>query len=95
MTKIKVDTDKLKENSENILELCNSYDNHIRDLYKKIYNVPRVTKEWVGDASYNYAGKVFSEKEQYVKYGSCLKKMGKVLKEYALDVERIVKDNAI
>lgn len=95
MTKIKVDTAKLKDCGESILTACSGFNADINNLYSKLYNVPRTTKEWVGIAANNYASIVLKEKTQYVNYGKALKDMGNILIDYANDVEEAVKKTKI
>ena len=95
MTKINVDTIKLAECGKNILSEAGDFNTNINNLYSRLYNVPRVTKEWVGVAANNYASIVLKEKKQYITYGDTLKKMGELLIDYALDIEKAVKDTKI
>ena len=95
MTKIKVDTTKLRECSKDILTGTSAFNSNINSLYSRLYNVPKTTKEWVGIASNNYASIVLKEKAQYVTYGNVLKTMGEMLRDYADDIEKAVKNNKI
>lgn len=95
MTKIKVDTTKLKECSSSILTGVAAFSTDINNLYNRLYNVPRVTKEWIGVSANNYASIVLKEKAQYVNYASSLKTMGDILNDYADDIEKAVKNTKI
>ena len=95
MTKINVDTVKLKECSSSILTACSAFNTDITNLYSKLYNVPRVTKEWTGISANNYASLALKEKAQYVTYHNALKTMGDILADYATDIETAVKNTKI
>ena len=64
MTKIKVDTIKLAECGKNILSEAGDFNTNINNLYSRLYNVPRVTKEWVGVAANNYASIVLKPSKE-------------------------------
>lgn len=95
MTKIDVDTIRLKECGANMVAASRNFNTDINNLYSMMYNVPRTTKEWVGIGANNYASIALKEKRQYVAYGNTLKKMGEILKEYAEDIESIVQKTKI
>jgi len=95
MTKIKVDTVKLKECGENLLTMNGTFHRDINSLYNRIYNVPITTKEWVGEAANNYANLLMNEKPQYNNYSKVLNMMGNVLINYSNDIEEAVRQTKI
>lgn len=95
MTKINVDTVKLSECGKDILSSVCYFNSNINGLYTKIYNVPRVTKEWVGVAANNYAAMLVKEKDQYINYGISMKKIANILIDYANDINIAIESTKI
>ena len=95
MTMIDVDTVGLKECSDSVILASNGFNSEINNLYSRLYNVPKITKEWIGIGANNYASLVLKEKAQYVAYGNSLKEMGRILRGYAEELESIVEKTRI
>lgn len=95
MTKLNVNTSKVKTLGENMVKISNSFYSDVNSLYNRVYKVPMVTREWVGVASNNYASILLKEKTQYVNYANSLKEMGNILIDYATDIEQAIKNTKI
>lgn len=95
MTKIDVDTAKLKDCGKDILSASTDFNSNISSLFERMYNVPITTKEWIGKSSKIYASNVLKEKSNYDNYGTELKKLGQSLIDYADDLEMTVRNTKI
>lgn len=89
MTKVNVNTVKLRECASDILQLETEYELLIKALFDRMIQVPTVTQEWIGGAAEKYSKIVASEKEQYLTYGRAIRQIGMVLMTEADSVESI------
>lgn len=95
MARLRVDTVKMRECGNNIIEAADTYNTNVRSLFDRMAKVPNETKEWEGIAAINYANAVAKEKVDYVNFGNGLVALGNTLVQYADDLEKIIKNNKI
>lgn len=74
-----VDTEQLSTLATDINQLVQEYHSEINRLFTMLGNVPRVTKEWVGDSAETYFSSVLLEKSDYLAFGNRLYEYSKHL----------------
>ncbi len=90
MIDLNINTNKLRECGQDIIQLEKEYVQLINELFNRIEQVPTVTEEWLGVSSLRYSKQVGTEKEPYLLYGQELKRIGDFLVQLADDTETIV-----
>ncbi len=88
MAKIKADGNKLIECGEEIVSLCNKYNNLIEDLFAKISKIPSTA--WSGNSANIYVSKALQDKKRYISFGNDLKLYGKVIKNTGSNINYII-----
>lgn len=88
MAKINADGNKLIECGEDIISLCDKYNNLIEDLFAKISKIPSAV--WSGESAKTYVLNVLRQKNTYVSFGNDLKLYGKVIKNTGNNINYIV-----
>lgn len=87
MAQIEVNTTELYKSGENIVGYTNTLNQQFNQMFKRIDEVPTVTKEWIGTSSIKFANLVNSEKDKYYKFKEDLTLYGKFLCEVSLSLE--------
>lgn len=72
---------------------ANDYISEINNLFKRLSEVPYVTKEWVGGKSEYYFNKISLDKDQYINFGNKLLELSEVLTEDINEVQTCAKEN--
>ncbi len=89
-----IDTKRAKDISKNIVDYANEYNVLINKLFKRLTEVPYITREWVGQTSEKYFKYVALEKSDFLDFGDQLKSYGvKISKDVDLIEDRILKNN--
>ena len=88
MTRINADGNKLIECGEEIISLCNKYNNLIEDLFSKIAKIPSTA--WSGNSANIYVAKALQDKKKYISFGNDLKLYGNVVKNTGKNVNYII-----
>ncbi len=88
MAKINADGNKLIECGEEIILLCDKYNNLIEDLFLKISKIPSLA--WSGESANAFVSKALLEKNTYISFGNYLKIYGKVIKNTGNNINYIV-----
>lgn len=89
MAKIKADGNKLIECGEEIIRLCDKYNNLINDLFLKLQKIPRTA--WSGESANAYVSRVMMDRTSYLSFGNNLKLYGSVIKNTGVNVNYIIK----
>lgn len=79
MEDIYVDTTKMREKGNEILNEVESLKKLIDALFERIYNIPVGTEEWVGKRAQEYATITLKDKFMFIVYANDLYKYGKYL----------------
>lgn len=87
------DTEKIKEIAKDIDTLANEYLTEINNMFKRFANVPRGTKEWVGQSADYYYEKISYDKIDFVTFGENIKTYSKKLANDAESISTTVKNN--
>lgn len=88
MAKINADGNKLIECGEEIILLCDKYNNLIEDLFFKISKVPSLA--WSGESANIFVSRALREKNAYISFGNYLKIYGKVIKNTGNNINYII-----
>lgn len=83
MAEIKVDTIKMRECGNDIMQISNEIGSELDNLFDRITKMPIKTFEWTGLAAQAFASKAKLEKIQYVELKNSLYQYGKYLVEQA------------
>lgn len=92
MSRIEIDTNEIYNYSKDIIKSSEELVLKFNDLFKRIENVPLLTKEWIGSSSIRYVNIVKNEEEKYYKYVDDLKMYGKTLSSLALDFDNAINE---
>ena len=87
-----IDTNRVREIGQRISKYTNDYQNEINDLFKRLANVPHITKEWVGTKSNVYFDLVALDKDLFIDFGNKLMKFGKMLDNISEQMENEIKN---
>lgn len=91
---LNVDTEQVKKSGYDIIKLSNDLNKIIDNLYFKIYNMPIVTKEWVGNSSEIFAKRANDvDKKDLLAFVNCLYKFGECLIDSAEKYELEIRNN--
>ena len=83
MSEIYVETKKMRESGNEIINLVEEFKAILDAMFTRIENVPLNTKEWVGDSATLFASLANKDKVQYYNYATSLYKYGKYLVDCA------------
>lgn len=83
MAEINVDTEKMRNCGNEIIDLVEEFKATLDAMFTRIENVPLNTKEWVGDSANLFASLANKDKIQYYNYATSLYKYGKYLVDCA------------
>lgn len=78
MAKINTDANKLVECGEDIISLCEKYNQQIELLFSKLEKIPQTC--WTGDSANLYVSQVKRDKSQFIDFGNKIAAYGNVLK---------------
>lgn len=68
-----MDTVKVEEIERDLIKLANEYNDKITRLFRRLMDVPSVTKEWVGNQSNYYFNVISSDKSKFLNFGNNLR----------------------
>lgn len=86
-----IDTSRVSETAREINSLANDLNTEIDSLYKRLGDVPRNTKEWVGGQANFYFSRVAQDKPTYVAIVNNLRRIAQELESEAHSVETSIK----
>lgn len=87
MAQIEIDTTKVKECGQNVMELATEIGDDFTQLFDHIKKMPYSTGEWVGPAAEQYANNVGNEKALYMQVKDIIYSMGNFLVDNATEIE--------
>lgn len=90
--KISVDTDKVRETGQEIINLGLEYTEIIDTFFNKINGYPNADI-WVGPAAQRYIEHVNTEKSTYDEIGLIIRNYGKTLIENAEEYETFIRES--
>ena len=88
MARIKADGQKLVNCGEDIIALCDKYDELIDGLYAKLKKLPDTC--WSGDSAKKYVSIISKDKALMVAFGKDLKQYGKAIRNAGNNVDYII-----
>jgi hypothetical protein len=83
MAEIKVDTVKMRESGNDMMQISLEIGEEFDLFFEKIANMPIKTYEWTGKAAEAFSQRANREKPQYMRLKDDLYKRGKYLVDYA------------
>lgn len=87
MSEIHVDTAKIKECGQDIVDLSTTLAEIINTMFNRINNINKVTGEWVGSSATDFVNKANLDKNQYITMKNQIYQHGKYLIDYANEME--------
>ncbi len=90
MTKINVDTTKLKEYGSELVKYSNELEKEFNKIFNALENIS-TTGAWNGDAAYQYILSTKKDRKQYESFNNSIYKDGKTLYVIGEYIEREVK----
>jgi len=91
----KFDTNKVDEIKTDLNNLADEYTALITKFFKRMEEIPTITREWIGNQAEYYFGTVSREKINYVNYGILLKniptKLGNDLDQISNQINKVIK----
>ncbi len=88
MAKLKANANKLVECGEEIVSLCDKYNEQIETLFNKLENV--TNRCWTGRSANTYVQIVKKDKRTYTKFGNDLKDYGKLVRSTGRNVNTMI-----
>ncbi|MBR2708861.1 hypothetical protein IKE98_00820 [Candidatus Saccharibacteria bacterium] len=85
-----INTSEVERIATEMSKRINTLDGYFNSLFKRLENVPDVTREWVGDSSKKYFSTLARDKVAYLNLVSDLKKISKELKNEASSTETLI-----
>lgn len=79
---------KLIDCGDEIVRLCEEYNNEIDDLFDKLNNINK--KAWSGSSAQEYISRVKSQKSMYTSFGKDLKNYGKLIRSVGKNVNNVI-----
>lgn len=92
MNEVHVNTLKMREMGNDILEQVELLKGVIDAMFSRINDIPITTLEWVGDSANEFAVLAEKDKVQYVNYANDLYKYGKYLIDCADYMDKTIKE---
>lgn len=89
-----IDTNKIEEIGNDIIALATEYQVEINKLFKRLNEVPTVTREWVGQSANKYFNLIALDKNDFLTVGNQLRNFGKQVTNVAESFNRQIKTNA-
>lgn len=87
MAQITINTNELYKNAQNINILTKDTIDEFNSLFKKIEEVPYVSREWVGINSERFSNLAKEDKIKYYKFVEDLNLYSKFLSDFANSIE--------
>lgn len=87
MQKYDVDIPKLKENARNIIQLSNELNSIFSNIFDDLESVS-IKNIWLGNSALDFVKKAKLEREQYIKLKDTIYEEGKLIYDYAAEIER-------
>ncbi len=88
MAEIRVDTTKMRESGQDIMDLALELESEFNNLFERIAKMPTTTFEWTGAAANAFAKNAQAEKVQYMQLKDTLYNYGKYLNSCAELLEK-------
>lgn len=82
-----VDTNKVRECGEDIIQLSTELNELFASLFERLILIPTTTKEWMGESANVFVENVKHDKLQYDRLKEAIYSEGKLLVEYADRIE--------
>lgn len=86
-----IDTEKVETIATEVYRRAKGLDAYFDSLFRRLNNVPDVTKEWVGNQSKNYFTKIARDKKQYINLVNDLKEISRELENEAIHASILIK----
>lgn len=77
MASVNVDTVKLRECGNDVMQLSAHLNEVLNELYKRIDSMPEKTLEWTGNSAERFVQKLDMEKREYLKLKQIIYEYGK------------------
>ena len=87
----RVDTNTMRDIAADITNIVNEYEKQITNLYRRLAEVPNVTKEWTGNQANVYFRKILLDKEKYINFGENIRTYGAKIKNDADLLDNAIK----
>jgi uncharacterized protein YukE len=88
-----VDTDEIDKIADEVMSATRDLESEFDALYKRLANVPRGTKEWIGNQADFYFSVIVPEKKQYVELIEKIRQISMELKREATEISSSISMN--
>lgn len=92
MSEIYVDTEKMRNCGNDIIELVEEFKITMDAFFTRIENIPVATGEWIGSSAMQLSSLAAKDKVQYTNYAVSLYKYGKYLIDCADYYDKVLKE---
>jgi len=90
MSKYNLDTKKIREQSDLILKEIDNFEKTINAMFQRVIDIPTKTKEWEGQAAYDFAEIAKNEKaKEFDAIISRMRKYANELKQAGSEFESV------
>lgn len=95
MAYIECDTDKLRENGNQILKLVDNLRVVVDEYYTRIEKMSTVTGEWIGPSADKFISKIISSKKNTMDFCDSLTNYGKYFIDSAEQITVTTRQNSL
>ena len=88
-----VDTNELGSISRELQKAANDLDFEFNAIFKRLEDIPTVTKEWVGNQAEYYFNRALLEKKQYTMFVDGIRKLGEEISTEASTMQEHINSN--
>ena len=85
-----INTNEIEHVGYEIANIANEYEVLIAKLFKRISDMPYVTKEWIGNEAQKYVDLVLMSREEFVEFGNELKAFGNEISDSAYKLDSLM-----
>lgn len=82
-------TEEMAEIARDLKNLSDDLDSEINNLFSRFSDVPRVTKEWIGDKAEFYFKIIAQDKKHYLNISKAIRRIGVEILGEADELENI------
>lgn len=81
-----INTNEVQNIADEVVKLSTDLETEFNNLFRRLSNVPDVTKEWVGNQSEYYFSSISRDKDLFINFSNKIKNVGNELNK---DVEKV------
>lgn len=88
-----INTTEVERTAKEINSLASEFQSEINNLYKRLSEVPTITKEWTGRKSEFYFDKIGKDKIKYTEIANTISELGLLLSSSIYEINSCISKN--